>query len=126
MKVNKKEFEAVLKQAPNIRYEYFIKKVADSEEVWGLYDEGWATADDGEGNVCLPFFPKKEFAQHNAVGEWANYQPKSIDVYEFFEQWLVGMKRDKIKASIFPNGINSSLVEIDVLLRDLKKELAKY
>lgn len=31
--MNQKEFESVIKQPPNIRYEYFIKKVADYEEV---------------------------------------------------------------------------------------------
>ena len=38
--MNKKELEAVMKQPPNIRYEYFIKKVVDFEEVWGLYNDG--------------------------------------------------------------------------------------
>jgi hypothetical protein len=63
--MNQKEFESVIKQPPNIRYEYFIKKVADYEEVWGLYDDGWATAQDDDGNILIPFFPKKEL--QNAV-----------------------------------------------------------
>ncbi|WP_245805776.1 DUF2750 domain-containing protein [Bacillus alkalicellulosilyticus] len=42
--MNKSEFEAVINKSPNIRYEYFIKKVVDFEEVWGLYNGGWATA----------------------------------------------------------------------------------
>ncbi|MCZ1269023.1 DUF2750 domain-containing protein, partial [Paenibacillus tundrae] len=41
-----KEFEAVIKLPANIRYEYFIKKVTDSEEIWGLYDDGWAMSSD--------------------------------------------------------------------------------
>lgn len=124
--MNPKELEAVLKQPANIRYEYFIKKVADFEEVWGLYDDGWATADDGEGNRCIPFFPRKEFAQHCAVEEWAGFSPESIDVYAFVERWLPGMREDQIKASIFPAHTNTAIVEIDTLLRDLDTELAKY
>lgn len=124
--MNPKEFESVLKQPPNIRYKYFIKKVADSEEVWGLYDGGWATADDGEGNMCIPFFPRKEFAQNCAVEEWSSYQPESIDLHEFIEDWLSGMKKDKVKASIFPNNTDTAIVKIDILLRDLNTELEKY
>lgn len=124
--MNQKEFESVLKQPSNIRYEYFIKKVADYEEVWGLYDDGWATGDDGEGNMTLPFFPRKEFAQNCAVEEWSNFKPKSIDIYEFMDKWLEGMKKDKIKVSIFPNSIDTAIVEIDVLLRDLNSELENY
>jgi hypothetical protein len=41
--MDKKEFEALLNQPTNIRYEYFIKKVVDFEEVWGLYNDGWTT-----------------------------------------------------------------------------------
>src|SRR5688572_11009930 len=108
--MNQKEFESVLIQLLNIRYEYFIKKVVDSEEVWGLYNEGWATADDCEGNVCLPFFPKMEFAQAQTIDEWSNYKPESIDIYEFIEEWLSGMEKDNIKASIFPNGTNTAIL----------------
>lgn len=38
--MNQKEFEFVINLPANIRYEYFIKKVVDSEEVWGLYENG--------------------------------------------------------------------------------------
>ena len=57
--MNKREFVALINKPPNIRYEYFIKKVVDYREVWGLYDDGWATALDEESNLLIPFFPKK-------------------------------------------------------------------
>ena len=115
-----------MKQTPNIRYEYFIKKVADYEEVWGLYDEGWATAQDVNGNKLIPFFPKKEFAEYYATNEWNKFKAVPIDLYEFIDNWLVGMKKDIIKPSIFPINEDSVIVEIDVLLRDITSELEKY
>jgi hypothetical protein len=33
--------------------------VVDFEEVWDLYDDGWATAQDNDGNMLIPFFAKK-------------------------------------------------------------------
>lgn len=48
------EIESEVKQPDNIRYEYFTEIVADYEEVWGLYDNGWATAQD-DGNILYLF-----------------------------------------------------------------------
>lgn len=124
--MNQKEFESVIKQPPNIRYEYFIKKVADYEEVWGLYNDGWATAKDDGGNTLIPFFPKKEFAEYCAVNEWETFQAEPIDLDQFIEDWLIGMKKDRVSPSIFPTNEDSVVVEIDVLLRDLNNELENY
>jgi len=124
--MHQKEFDAVIKQPSNIRYEYFIKKVADYEEIWGLYDDGWATAQDDDGNMLIPFFPKKEFAEYCAVNEWKKFKAEPIDLYEFIDEWLVGMKKDKVRPSIFPTNENTAMVEIDILLRDLNLELENY
>ena len=124
--MNQKEFETVIKQPPTIRYEYFLKKVADFEVVWGLYDDGWATAQDDEGNKLVPFFPKKEFADFCAINEWNKFKAEPIDLYDFIDKWLVGMREDGVKPSIFPVNEDSVMVEIDVLLRDLNNELDNY
>jgi hypothetical protein len=124
--MNSKEFEAVLKQPPAIRYEYFIKKVVDFEEVWGLYHDGWATALDEEGNTLIPFFPKKEFAESCAKNEWQGYEAKPIHLDDFMEKWLTGMKKDGIKPSIFPTDDDTSVANIEVILNDLEAELENY
>ncbi|MGX2959776.1 DUF2750 domain-containing protein [Peribacillus sp. JNUCC 23] len=124
--LNKKEFEAVIKQPPNVRYEYFIKKVVDFEEVWGLYNDGWATAQDEEGNTLIPFFPKEEFANNCAKNEWSGYTAEAIDLDVFMDKWLTGMNSDGIKPSIFPTDDNTVLVNIDVIINDLETELENY
>ena len=124
--MNQKELDSIIKQPPNIRYEYFIKKVADYEEVWGLYDDGWATAQDDDRNMLIPFFPRKEFAEYCAINEWNNFKAEPIDLNEFIENWLVGMRKDRVKPSIFPINEDSVMVEIDVILRDLNSELENY
>ena len=70
--------------------------------------------------------PKKEFAEYYATNEWNNFKAVPIDLYEFIDNWLVGMKKDIIKPSIFPINEDSVIVEIDVLLRDITSELEKY
>ncbi|OCA88613.1 DUF2750 domain-containing protein [Bacillus sp. FJAT-27986] len=121
--MNQKELDSIIKQPSNIRYEYLV---ADYEEVWGLYDDGWATAQDDDGNMLIPFFPRKEFAEYCAVNEWNNFKAEPIDLNEFIENWLVGMRKDRVKPSVFPINEDSVMVEIDVLLRDLNSELENY
>ncbi|WP_335716444.1 DUF2750 domain-containing protein [Neobacillus drentensis] len=124
--MNQKEFESLIKQPAKIRYEYFIKKVVDYEEVWGLFDGDWATAQNDDGSMLIPFFPKKDFAEYCADSEWRNFKPKSIDLNDFIDKWLVGMKKDGVKPSIFPTNQEAVTVEIDPLLRDLNNELENY
>jgi hypothetical protein len=74
----------------------------------------------------IPFFPRKEFAEHCAVKEWGNFKAEPIDLYEFIDEWLVGMRMDALKPSIFPTNQDSAMLEIDVLLNDLNNELENY
>ncbi|WLR57507.1 DUF2750 domain-containing protein [Mesobacillus subterraneus] len=124
--MNLREFEAVISQPAVIRYEYFIKKTADYEEVWGLYNVGWATAQDDMGNTLIPFFPNAKFAETFAKKEWEGFRAKSIDLVHFLEKWLPGMKSDGIKPSIFPTNTDSVVLEVDTLREALEAELEKY
>lgn len=124
--MNNREFEAVIKLPANKRYEYFIKKVVDYEEVWGLFKDGWATTQDENGTMLIPFWPKKEFAEFCATDDWMDYIPEKIELDEFIEEWIPGMKEDGNKAAIFWNNNESSLSELDTLLEDLELELENY
>jgi len=124
--MNLKEFEAMINQPANIRYEYFIKKVVDSELVWGLYENGWSVTEDDKGNKLLPFWPKKEFAEFCAINVWVNYPSESMDLHEFIDEFLPRLKEDGYKPSIFFNNNDSAVLEVDTLIGDLKAELEKY
>ncbi len=124
--MNEKEFNAVIKLPANIRYEYFVKKVVDWEEVWGLFDDGWAMTEDDNGRLMLPFWPKEEFATYCAFEDWSNYKPQNISLDEFISDWLPGMKEDGYNPSIFWNRVDSAVLEIDTLILDLEEELKKY
>ena len=124
--LNNKEIEAVSILPASKRYEYFIKKVADYEEVWGLFDDGWAISEDDHGNHLIPFWPKKEFAILCAVDEWKNYKAEQIELEDFMQEWLPGMKADGIKPSIFWNNVDSAVLDIDTIILDLKNELKNY
>ena len=108
------------------RYGYFVRKVADTQAVWGLCQAGWATAQAG-GTVAIPFWPEADFAQACASGDWAGYQPRAIALGDFLNKWLPGMASNGQLASVFPVSQGSaSIVAPADLLSDLRDETRQY
>ncbi len=108
------------------RHAYFVRKVADTQEVWGLYQAGWATAHAG-GKVAIPFWPEAAFAQACASGDWAGYQPRPIALGDFLHKWLPGMTGNDQLAFVFPVPQGSASVAAPCdLLADLKEEAGQY
>jgi hypothetical protein len=74
-----KEIEAVLVLDGPKRYAHWIKKVADQQQVWSLWERGgWALASDDGGRQVVPVWPHSEYAARCAQGEWSGYEAKSI------------------------------------------------
>lgn len=77
----------------------FIQQVAETGLVWGLHcTEGWANADscEFEDVIVYPFWSSADLAKVCAIQEWAIYQPKSLELAEFLENWCVGMHKEYI------------------------------
>lgn len=108
------------------RHAYFVRKVADTQEVWGLHHAGWATAQAG-GKVAIPFWPEAAFAQACASGDWEHCQPRAIALDDFLNKWLPGMASNGQLASVFPvpQGSVSVAAPTD-LLKDLQHESEQY
>lgn len=117
------QFEAVMNQEPQLRYNYFIKKVCETKEVWVLYKDSCAQIIDPQGNTLFPFFPEKEFA--DVLAEGTEFKAESLNLVEFVNEWLLQMKKDNVKPAIFPNGQNMRVVSVDLLVTDLQKEIEK-
>lgn len=125
--MNIKEFEAVSKLVGSKRYEYFIKKVVDNEELWGLYNDGWAMVADEYENPMIPFWPRKEFAEACCLEQWDGYNAESIDLYEFIAGWLVDMEKNGLCAAIFYTKEDKGVVvKPQKLTEDLNEELENY
>jgi hypothetical protein len=117
----------VLKLDGAARHDYFVRKVADAQCVWGLNQSGWALVADRDGRKHFPFWPEEGFAQACAVGEWVGYVPLKIEVEEFIEKWLPGLQRDGFGVAVFPTpGDRGVIVEPRLLRKSLEIELAKY
>lgn len=128
MKLNPKQIEAVLALDGPARYDHFIKRVVDTEEIWGLYKEGdWAITAADDGQQLVPFWPARDYAELCAVADWKGYQSTLIDLAEFLDEWLEALECDGILPGVFYKPSGSGVVPtIDVLKRDLRNEMSRY
>lgn len=120
------EIENVLKLDNEKKYEYFIKKIADYEEIWSLKDkDGWASlgADDKQ---YFPVWAKKEYADLCISDEWEGYESGSIHLQDFMEMWIPGLKKDGIRITVMWHKGKGIDVDWDTLLEDIQEELEEY
>lgn len=118
------EFSSTLSLSDVSRFELFISRIVDREQVWALQcDCGWATVT-SEGRTCTPFWPDREYAQAFIKGDWQSYQAESIRINRFIGNWLPGLQMDSIHVAIFPNlEMQGIIVEARRVLEALDDEL---
>lgn len=106
------------------RYGYFIRKVSDFEEVWGLKDkEGWALMGNNE-QVLFPVWSEKEFAE---LFKWDNYQPNSIPLDDFIEKLLPKLEKDNVMLAVFPLSKGKGIIRtVQEIIADIERECEKY
>jgi len=119
--VNEKEFGAVCALPAPRRYDYFIGKVTDWEEVWSVGEgTGWSLLSGADGLEVVPVWPAAAYAQACCVDEWKNCTPKAIPLAQWMEKWIPGMEADKKTVAVFPLPHGKGIV---VKPSDLKLDL---
>ena len=127
MKVTPQQVQSVLALPGPERFEHFVKTVADWQQVWGLYDEGWALAATDQGTPVFPLWPAREYAVACAAKEWSTHEPKLIELREFMDVLLPQLKADGVLPGVFftpsTNGLTPT---VDELVAALELELQNY
>lgn len=83
--------------------EYFIIRVVEVEEVWGLGDEtGWVMRESGD-QTTLPVWPYEQLAYNCAVGDWRGQVCKSVSLEHFISHILKLLINNGIQIEIMPN-----------------------
>ncbi|GGO00488.1 DUF2750 domain-containing protein [Saccharibacillus kuerlensis] len=123
--MNLKQFNAIVSRPADLRYDYFVKKTANTQMLWGLYNEGWAMTTAPDGSALLPLWPEDEFALHCAIDEWNGYTSRPLDLHAFMEKILPKLEQDGVRTAIFYNNSDSAIVGAGKLLEDLKAALAR-
>jgi hypothetical protein len=127
--IRPQEFTAVTSLPGPKRYEYFVKRVADSEEVWSLKSpEGWVMAADDEGLELFPVWSDADYASACREGAWSGSEPGRIPLEEWIDDWLPGLETDTRNVAVFPVRAEMAGVAVEprLLLQDLRGELDRY
>lgn len=124
--VNPNKITNLIALSPEERYLYFVRKVADFEEVWGLFSEGWAMVE-VDSQQAIPFWPERVLADLCCTSSRANYQVRRIALDAFMNKWLPGMKNDGLAVVVFPLTDGKGIaIAPDDLLSALEQERAQY
>lgn len=128
MKISDEQAESVLALSGPDRYRYFIKVVADWEEVWGLYHEvGWALAATDTDECVFPIWPARKYAELCAQGVWSGYSAASFTLSDFMEELLPNLRNDNVLPGIFYTPTNKGVTPpVERVLLDLYEELQRY
>lgn len=123
---SEREVAAILTLDGPKRYEHFLKRVADWEEICGLKtSEVWTIVEDEAGRRCIPFWPHHRYAEAYAAGDGST--PKTILLADFLAKWLPEMERDGLRVAIFPAPAETGVVvEPSRLKEDLEAECEQY
>jgi len=121
------EIESVLRLDGPERFRHFVKRVADSERAWGLWNDGWALMENDDGTKVFPLWPAQEYADLHRTGDWAGYQAREIEVDSLLDELLPRLAESGTLAGVFPiprgKGVTPSLAELSKAIRD---ELGRY
>lgn len=127
MKISDKEIAAVVELPAPKRYGYFVKKVVDSEQAWGLYKDGWALAGTKEGQTVFPLWPAREYASQCATDLWVGYEPEEIPLDDLLTDLLPMLSRDGVLPGVFYTPKDKGvLASAEELRSDLEEELQAY
>ncbi len=126
--IHKKEFDNIIKMSGSDRYDYFVRKVADWEEIWGLKSpSGWCLFGSSDENQTLPIWPHPRFAELHVSGSFSDSKPELIELDSFISKWLPGMTKDGLLVAVFPGTeMKSVVIEPTKLLEDLIQETEQY
>lgn len=107
------------------RFEKFVERVSNNQEVWGLKSEdGWAIVESNayEDTGVMLFWSDKEYAKRCAMEEWAHYIPTLITLENFLTFWLTGLEEDELLVGV---NWNKDLVGLEIEPLELLKNLAE-
>lgn len=96
------EYAAVPTMTDEELLEYFLFRILETDEIWGLKDgPNWMTREI-DGQETLPVWPFKRFASEAAVGDWQNFRPTTDSLEFFLDSTLYKQAANGVTIEIMP------------------------
>lgn len=128
MKLHPKEKENILKLKPFDRYKYFMRKVADFEELWTVVDGyGDIGLSEIENETLISMWPKEPFIESCLSGKWENHSPFKLTLDDLEESVIPLISENNYLINVFPKDNKTGfVVNLNEFIRDLNEELENY
>lgn len=128
MNLHKKEIENVSKLKPLDRYNYFIRKIADFEELWTIVDKnGDIALSKVDDNILVSIWSAKDFIKSNLDNGWKKCVPLKLNLDDFEKTIMPLIIKNNYLINVFPaNGKSGFVVNINEFIKDLNEELEQY
>jgi hypothetical protein len=105
-------------------YDRFVSRVRASGTVWSIKEgDGWALCPSNHQDCDLyVFWSDEAYARQHCKEEWSGYQPASISLDSFLENWLPGMAAEGFLVGV---QFNSDLAGLEVEPSKLAHDLSE-
>ena len=129
LNVSPKEIKALMTCHPDVRYQYTIKRIADTETMWtlGIDNQTFAIQKIRE-DYLLPIWSSKEFAIIFGSTFMKEYSCIPITLDNFEENIIDIICENKYLLNVFPTQIEEigKVVGINRFSEDLSEALSEY
>lgn len=121
------EVEEIFCLTADRKHIYFLSKVVETEGIYGLkHNNEWITIKDSQGEIAMPIWPSYDFARYCQENQWKDTEIEAVDLYEFLEYWLLGMKRDRCKVLLLGDTAGGGFyIDAEQLKQEIEDLLAK-
>jgi len=118
----------LIEYSPEERFDYFVRRCADFQEVWGLATEcdNWIIFKDADGEEVFPLWPHQELAQecmfqeHRDIGAG----PQRIELTSFLQKCAPDMDQQGVRFGVFYDRARIGIaVEAKLLKEALTNEI---
>jgi hypothetical protein len=129
LKISPKEIETLMSCNPDVRYQYTIKRIADTETLWtlGVDNQIFAIQKSGE-DYLLPIWSSKEFAIIFGSTFMKEYNCFPISLDNFDESIIDIICENGYLLNVFPTQTEEigKVVGINSFSEDLSAALSEY
>lgn len=131
VEISDKEFEALNKCTPDVRYQYTLKRIADTEAMWLIWndnDEDEFVIQVYDEEYLLPICSSREYAQAFCVGDFKNYKCKAVTLDYFVDSIIDVISDNNLLIDVFPTQQEGrgKVVDLNTFAEDLNKYLEDY
>ncbi len=127
--ISPEELKALMRCRPNVRYQYTLKRIADTESLWSITDRnGSFVVHTFENRQLFPIWSSKEYAEAFCINDNAKYKCCAISL-DYFEDYVIDfICKNGLQINVFPTEKEpfGKIVSLNKFAEDLSAFLEDY